>query len=105
MVDFCSSCGTIIIGKKGENVKCPGCGAEQKAKTTMAFSEKVEKKKELEIIDSDKSSEVHPTTPVECPKCGNMEAYYWTKQTRAGDEPETQFFKCTACRHQWREYR
>ncbi len=105
MVDFCDKCGAIIMGKKGEAVACPSCGESQKAKSTLTLSEKVEKKQDLEIVDSDSGAEIHPTTPVECPKCTNKEAYYWTKQTRAGDEPETQFFKCTACKHQWRDYR
>ena len=39
------------------------------------------------------------------PKCDHKEAWFWTSQTRAGDEAETKFFKCTKCRHTWREYR
>lgn len=105
MVEFCSKCGAIIIGKKGEKVACPSCGDEQKAKASINLTEKIEKKDNMEIVDSESSTEIHPTTTVECPECANKEAYYWTKQTRAGDEPETQFFKCTACKHQWRDYR
>jgi len=93
------------MGKKGEEVACPSCGHNTKAKSEVKLSEKIEKKEETEIVDTDNSEEIYPTTPVECPKCGNDEAYYWTKQTRAGDEPETQFFKCVACKNQWREYR
>ena len=105
MVEFCKDCGAIIMGKKGESVECPSCGASQKAKSDIKLSSKVEKKEEMEVIDTGSADEIHPTTTVECPECANMEAYYWTKQTRAGDEPETQFFKCTACQHQWRDYR
>lgn len=105
MVDFCDNCGAIIVGKKGEDVKCPSCGEKQKATTEVRFSEKVEKVEEKEIVDSNTSTEIHPITSVECPECSHTEAYYWTKQTRAGDEPETQFFKCVDCAHQWRDYR
>lgn len=105
MVDFCSNCGAIIIGKKGEEITCPSCGHVNKAKTTVKLSEKVKAKEELEIIDTNQAAEIHPTTNVDCPQCGHTEAYYWTKQTRAGDEPETQFFKCVECAHQWRDYR
>ncbi|MFW6283525.1 MAG: transcription factor S [Minisyncoccales bacterium] len=105
MVDFCDKCSSIIIGKKGEAVKCPSCGHENKAKSTINLSEKIENKQEKEVVDINSSAEIHPTTEVECPECENKEAYYWTKQTRAADEPETQFFKCTACKHQWREYK
>lgn len=105
MVDFCEKCGAIIVGKKGEKVKCPACGKSSEAKTEVKLSEKVKKKEEVEVINSNKTPEIHPTTEAECPQCGCTEAYYWTKQTRAGDEPETQFFKCTECAHQWRDYR
>ncbi|PIO07920.1 transcription factor S, partial [Candidatus Pacearchaeota archaeon CG10_big_fil_rev_8_21_14_0_10_35_219] len=32
-------------------------------------------------------------------------AYFWTMQTRAADESETKFYRCTKCDHTWREYR
>lgn len=105
MVDFCEKCGAIIMGKKGENVECSSCGAKNKAKSTIKLSEKVEHKEEIEVIDTNKTAEIHPTTEIECPQCGNHEAHYWTKQTRSGDEPETQFFKCVECAHQWRDYK
>jgi DNA-directed RNA polymerase subunit M/transcription elongation factor TFIIS len=42
------------------------------------------------------------TDKVECPKCGNHEAYWWMVQTDTADEPSTQFFRCTKCNHTWR---
>ncbi|RZD31406.1 MAG: transcription factor S [uncultured DHVE6 group euryarchaeote] len=44
------------------------------------------------------------TVTAECEKCNHTEAYWWTEQTRSSDEPETQFFRCTKCKHTWREY-
>lgn len=106
MVDFCSKCGAIIIGKKGEEVQCKSCGESQKSKTEMSLGSKIEKKKdEKEIVSTTSAAQIHPTTEVECPKCTHGKAHYWTKQTRAGDEPETQFFMCCECKHQWRDYR
>ncbi|MDA3855473.1 MAG: transcription factor S [Candidatus Woesearchaeota archaeon] len=106
MVDFCSNCDAIIIGKKGEEVKCSACGFVQKPKGTVKLSEKIGKAEEIEVINkNDSSAEIHPIADQECPECGHMKAFYWTKQTRAGDEPETQFYKCEKCKHQWREYR
>jgi DNA-directed RNA polymerase subunit M len=102
---FCPKCKSILLPKKkGTKVQlvCSGCGytsGEGKA----VISEKVHHDhKEMEIIRSD--TEVLPTTDVICPKCGNKKAYYWFLQTRASDEPETQFLKCTECKHQWRVY-
>ena len=40
----------------------------------------------------------------ECPKCGNNEAYWILRQTRASDEPETRIYTCTKCHHRWRAY-
>ncbi len=105
MVEFCEKCGAILIGKKGEEIKCPACGHITKSKSDIKLSEKIEVKEEKEIIPSNIGEDINPIADVECPKCGNKKAYYWTKQTRAGDEPETQFFKCTKCSHQWRDYR
>ena len=40
----------------------------------------------------------------ECPKCKNNKAVWWLLQTRSGDEPPTQFYRCTKCAQTWREY-
>lgn len=105
MVEFCQHCDSIIMGKKGDAVKCAACGKENKSKGSPSLKTKIEKKESLEIIDSGDSVEIHPLTDVPCPKCKSPKVHYWTKQTRSSDEPETQFFKCPECKHQWREYR
>ena len=56
----------------------------------------------IEVVDED--SETLPIVKVECRKCGNGDAYFWSLQTRAGDEGETRFFRCTSCKNTWREY-
>lgn len=105
MVEFCDDCGALIMGKKGEEVICPSCGKSKTAKE-VKLSKKLEVKEDLEVIDKDESgAEIHPLTDSECPECKHNKAFYWTRQTRAGDEPETQFYKCEKCKHQWREYR
>ena len=93
------------MGKKGEKTACPSCGHKETPKSTVSLSEKVKKKETIEVIDPSSAAEIHPKTDVDCPECGHKKAHYWTQQTRAGDEPETQFFKCAKCKHQWREYR
>lgn len=45
------------------------------------------------------------TLEEKCPKCENKEAYFWTVQTRAGDEAETMFLECKKCKHRWRSYK
>lgn len=76
------------------------CGYTKKD-TSQAIVEQVKAPQEVEIISDE---ETLPTTQEDCEKCGNKEAYFWLQQTRAGDEPETKFLKCTKCKHTWRDY-
>ena len=104
---FCPKCGSILMPKTDSNktkMHCNSCGYSSKEKTDVLIKEKVliGNKEKIGIVD--KKIETDPKTEAECPKCGNLEAYYWLVQTRAGDEPETQFFRCTKCSHQWRNY-
>ena len=89
--------------KKNEDV-C-SCGYKEESTGSTTLSEKTSKKSEANVKVVEESFETAPKTTIVCPKCGNSEAYYWLKQTRGGDEGETQFFKCTKCKHQWRSYR
>jgi len=68
------------------------------------ISEKRKKEKPLEIVDLKQGERVNPEIEADCVKCGHKKAYFWLMQTRASDEPETRFFKCVKCGHQWREY-
>ena len=58
---------------------------------------------DIRIIESDNVPDPDPVTDaVECPKCGNKQAFWWIVQTDSADEPSTQFFRCTKCSHTWR---
>ena len=102
-MEFCPKCGAILFQEK-KGSKCPRCSYSSKEKIKIVTSEKIEEKKET-IISKETDSEVRPIVQENCEKCKNKQAYFWTVQTRAGDEAETKFFKCTKCRHTWREYR
>ncbi len=69
---------------------------------TLEIKEKVSVGKKIEVQQSE--HELLPKVRTECKKCENNAAYYWTRQTRSADEPETRFFKCTKCSYTWREY-
>ena len=106
-MQFCPKCKGIMIPKK-EGTKtimfCPKCGNKIKDFVETKIEEKmVKEKKNVEVVDSAEFEHL-PETEAECPKCNNEKAHYWTMQTRAGDEPETKFFRCTKCRHTWRDY-
>ena len=104
MVDFCEKCGALIMGTQGEDIECSSCGFVNKATTSVSLSQNVEKHKELEVVEDESEVEIHPLAEVECERCSHPRAYFWSKQMRAGDEPETQFYKCEKCGHQWRDY-
>ncbi|MBI3034463.1 transcription factor S [Candidatus Woesearchaeota archaeon] len=100
---FCPKCGSLLLPKKIDNeprMSCK-CGYISSEKVTK-LTEKISGKTNIEIVE--KKEETLPKTTTECGKCGNNEAYYWLVQTRAGDEPETKFLKCTKCDHTWRDY-
>ena len=102
-MEFCPKCGAVLIQKR-KNIGCARCNYSSKEKVKLKASEKIEEKKKIEVI-KEKDSQVFPIVAEECKKCKNKESYFWTVQTRSGDEAETKFFKCTKCDHTWREYR
>ncbi len=98
-MQFCNKCGAMLIGKT-----CGRCGSTSEEEITLEASQKIDPKKEV-IVVNDGEGEVHPIVEISCEKCKHPEAYFWTKQTRAGDEAETKFYKCVKCSHTWRVYR
>jgi len=100
---FCPKCGSILMPKQEDGKEVKGCSCGYTEGGGMELREK----KETEAIDIpiiEKEEEVNPITQAECPKCGHDEARWWTIQTRAADEPETKFFRCTKCKKTWRDY-
>lgn len=98
-MEFCKNCGSVIMGKT-----CVRCGNVIDQAIKLETSQKIEPKKEIVVVN-DGEGEVRPIVETICEKCKHKEAYFWTKQTRAGDEAETKFYKCTKCGYTWREYR
>ncbi len=103
---FCPKCGSILMPKKEDSKKLLGCSCGYKTNKleSATLKETISKKeKAVEVIEKGEF-ETLPITQIECPKCSNKEARFWLVQTRAGDEPETKFLKCTKCGHTWRDY-
>lgn len=105
-MEFCPKCGAALI-QGDKRSKCPRCGYSTKSGEKIKVSEKViesEKTKTIPML-KEKDIDVLPIISVACQKCGHNQAFFWTVQTRSGDEAETKFFKCTKCSYTWREYR
>jgi len=102
---FCPECGSIMTPKaegKKTLLICT-CGYSHQEKEEILMRENLRVNKKVEIAE-DVAQKSMPKVNVECPKCSHKEAFFWTQQTRASDEPETQFFQCVKCEHRWRNY-
>jgi len=102
-MEFCPKCGSILVQKR-KNYGCPRCNYTSKDKIKIETREKVGAKKQIGVV-KEKDIDTMPVVEETCPKCKNNEAYFWTMQTRSGDEAETKFFRCKKCNHTWREYK
>jgi len=101
-MQFCPKCGAVLI-QKTKNFGCPRCNYSTKDKVKLKTSEKIDEKKEIPVL-SEKEVETNPIIEEKCKECGHPKAYFWTLQTRSGDEAETKFFKCVKCGFTWRDY-
>ena len=87
---------------------CDNCGYSNKPPTQtvkQSTEEELANTPQIKVV-GDKEAKLNslPTTKIECPKCGHAEAFWWFLQTRSGDEPPTQFYRCVKCSHTWRSY-
>lgn len=87
-----------------QSILACACGYKDKEAKAELKETIIRTDREIEIVESDAELKLLPKTKEECPECGHREAYFWTLQTRAGDEPETKFMKCCECNHTWRDY-
>ncbi len=114
-LEFCDECGSLMYPSKDKNGKtifiCRSCGKkkevdekEDKNSESYRIGSKIEHSETdfTPIIEEDIN--VLGVINVICEKCGNNEAQYWHIQTRSGDEAMTTFYRCTKCKHTWREY-
>jgi DNA-directed RNA polymerase subunit M len=111
-MQFCKKCGNRLKNthmKVGDRsmvaLACSRCGYYEPVSRTVLKPEVEEERATIKVVgDLDKSLQAMPKATVDCPKCGNREAYWWLLQTRSSDEPTTQFYRCTKCDHTWRLY-
>ncbi len=103
---FCPECESLMYPEKGELV----CSNPQ-CKYSRKIGEKddrqivrTKRKEKMETLVLDEIMETLTKTRIECEKCGNNEAFWQLRQTRAADEPETRIYRCTKCSHTWREF-
>lgn len=109
-MEFCEKCGGLLIPhKSGKSITlvCRSCGKKKVTKLKKEFKVKTTTNKNAEkivVLDKKSKFETLPVTRAQCPKCENTQAFWWMQQTRSIDEPSTRFYRCTRCKHTWREY-
>ncbi|HID26211.1 MAG TPA: transcription factor S [Thermoplasmata archaeon] len=96
---ICPKC-KMLMYPRGDELVCKKCGYSRKKGESRIFSIK-RREREIPVVEGDMT--LQPKIEVICPKCGNTEAYWVLKQTRASDEPETKIYTCTKCGYRWRE--
>jgi DNA-directed RNA polymerase subunit M len=107
---FCEECGQLMYPSKDKDGKtvliCRSCGYKIEEEETGEYriGNKIEHDETefTPVIEEEVS--ILGVVSEECSKCGNNKAYYWHVQTRSGDEAMTTFYRCTKCKHTWREY-
>jgi DNA-directed RNA polymerase subunit M len=110
-MEFCDECGSMMQPKKIDGkvvMACPKCGeGKELEKKDQVIKQEVKREEgeTMVVIENPDEIKTMPTKPMNCPKCNKVQdTQYWTLQTRSGDEAPTQFYRCTKCKHTWREY-
>ena len=98
-IEFCG-CGGMMVPAGGK-IRCRTCGRTVDRKMDAKIVTQGKRKDVIVFEDNDPGL---PRIEKECEKCQNSEAFFMVVQTRSSDEPPTRFFRCTRCKHTWREY-
>jgi DNA-directed RNA polymerase subunit M len=108
-LEFCPNCEKRLIYTPDKGYQCPKCGYTTNAQRLDASSEQIAitEKVTSPILVRDQEETILQTLPtitVNCPKCNNSKAVYWTHAVGTDDDVELlQLFRCTHCGHRWRQ--
>jgi len=111
-MEFCDECGSMLAPMKIDGkvvMACPKCGEGKKelTKGDQMLTQEIKHSNQdsITIIENPEELNTMPTKKMRCPKCAIVvNTQYWAVQTRSGDEAPTRFYRCTKCKHTWREY-
>jgi DNA-directed RNA polymerase subunit M len=105
-MEFCPKCGSLLVPENQDGRRvliCKKCGSTKDAadsRERYVLSKEMPEKDNVVVIREEVVP--YPKTKATCSKCGNTEAYYYSVQTRGGDESETVYMTCTKCKHVWK---
>ena len=100
---FCPNC-EVKLKNDDSGLQCPKCDYVERKQITKPNNVVQEYESQFNVLSQNETVETLPTIKIEREKCGNDEAVWWMLQTRSADEPTTQFYRCSKCRHTWRNY-
>jgi len=96
-MEFCPKCGALLMMKKTK-FGCPRCNYVAKGKVNMKVKEEINESVVVAVVN-EKQEEIYPITDFNCKKCRHKKSYFWIRQMRSGDEPESKFYKCVKCKN------
>jgi DNA-directed RNA polymerase subunit M len=105
-MEFCPKCGSLLVPDEIEGKKvllcrtCETTSSIEGAREKYILSEKMKEKTNVVLVKEEIVP--YPKAKALCKKCGNTEAYYYSVQTRGGDESETVYMTCTKCKNVWK---
>jgi DNA-directed RNA polymerase subunit M len=110
-MDFCPQCGTRHRSAPSVTAQfCRKCQHEIILPSTIppsSFNSDASHLTECVVALSPDVAKLNvlPTTRMECPKCSHDRAHYRTLEIwdDEGDTLDIQIYRCTKCKHTWRE--
>ncbi|KAK1269210.1 hypothetical protein QJS04_geneDACA013657 [Acorus gramineus] len=96
---FCEVCGTLLVWGSTKHARCPLCGFKKSQDIRRELKLEPFVKLEEDLVDEGIIKRA--TVTESCPKCGNPELEYYTRQLRSADEGQTVFYECPKCRHKF----
>lgn len=102
---FCSFCNSLLYIEHDHatQLSCPACPYTYRLTTTLSFSQRRPVKTIEKIMGGEDDCKYGNKCSINCPMCPNNEALFMELQTRSADEPMTIFYRCTKCKHDWKE--
>jgi DNA-directed RNA polymerase subunit M len=109
-MEFCPNCGTRLIykAKSKVNLYCTRCKYKSGFSGIKYLKVKpaTTKRYDTGIAVLDKQLQKLRTFPIvnlACQKCEGRKVETWTMAFGSEDNSQATFFRCTSCRHTWRE--
>ena len=105
---FCQTCGNLLLTEMASGdfrFYCRTCPYIFKVEQTFENKMHLERKEVDDVLGGKEAWKDVDQALVKCDSntCDSTKAYFKKLQIRSADEPETIFYRCVQCFHQWNE--